>query len=423
MGAELGATSSIFPSDETTKKFLTAQGRGEDYIECLPDTDAVYDRVLELDLSTIEPLAATPHSPGNISKVSDVEGIKVDQVCIGSCTNSSYPDLSYAAKLLDGKKIHPNLSLTISCGSRQVFMMLSDDGSLKKFIKAGARILECACGPCIGMGQSPKSGGVSVRTFNRNFKGRSGTEDAQIFLCGIETAIATALTGKLTHPQFLGEVEKPLVPTTYSLDDSMILEPMGGEIIRGPNIKALPLNTELPQNISKKVLIKLGDDITTDDIMPAGSKILPLRSNIPEISNYVFEKIDINFSQKALDSGGGIIVAGQNYGQGSSREHAALAPMYLGVKIVIAKSFARIHRTNLINFGILPLIFHDEKDFEKISLGITVSFDDIGRKLTKSTDIEGIVGGEKMLFTHDLSPYEIDVIKAGGLLNYTRNQL
>ncbi len=419
MGAELGATTSIFPSDSVTCDFLTSQGRASDWVELKADDGAQYSEVLEINLSTVEPLVACPHSPGNVVRVSEIEGLKVDQVCIGSCTNSSLKDLLVAAEMLSGKKINPTVSLTVSPGSRQVLSMLSESGALKKIVDSGARVLECACGPCIGMGQSPKSGGVSVRTFNRNFEGRSGTPDAKIYLTGVEAAVATALSGVLTDPRKLGKYPSVKLPTKYFVDDSLIAKPSGGEIIRGPNIKPLPINTPLSEKLSGVVLLKVGDNISTDHIMPAGAKILPLRSNIPEISKHVFEGVDPSFAERARKSGGGFIVGGSNYGQGSSREHAALAPMYLGVKAVLVKSFARIHLANLINFGIIPLTFKDPADYDKLILGDDVVFEDILNHL-KAGDVKARVGGSDILFSHTLSIEQINILAAGGMLNYVK---
>lgn len=371
MGAELGATTSVFPSDEITREFLKAQKREQDWVEITADPDAVYDEIIEINLSGLVPMVAQPHSPDNVAKVSEVGPIPVNQVLIGSCTNSSYKDLMTVASILKGRKVNPSVSLGIAPGSRQVMEMLARNGALADIISAGARILETACGPCIGMGQSPSSGAVTVRTFNRNFEGRSGTADAKVYLAGPEVATATALTGVMTDPTTLGDFTELKMPQEFLIDDSMVLRPAENpaqiEVARGPNIKPLPINSSLPETLSGTALLKLGDNITTDHIMPAGAKVLPLRSNIPAISQFVFSGIDVSFADRARDTGGGFIVGGQNYGQGSSREHAALAPMYLGIKAVITKSFARIHKANLVNFGILPLTFVDEKDYDSIS--------------------------------------------------------
>lgn len=426
MGAELGATTSIFPSDEVTRAFLRAQGREKDWVELLPDADAEYDEVIELNLSELEPLVAQPHSPDAVAKVREVGPIKVDQVIIGSCTNSSYADLMRVAGILKGKIVHPNVSLAIAPGSRQVFQMLAENGALADLIAAGARILESACGPCIGMGQAPGSGAVSVRTFNRNFKGRSGTADAKVYLASPEVAAATALTGVLTDPRTLGEPIQVTMPEKFIIDDRMILppseEPEKVEIVRGPNIKPLPINKPLPEELTGEILIKVGDNITTDHIMPAGAKVLPLRSNIPALAQHVFAPVDDQFASRAQAKGGGFILGGHNYGQGSSREHAALAPMYLGVKAVLAKSFARIHRANLINFGILPLTFVNEADYETIEQGDVLKIPHIRQQLTSGNVITVLneTKGTTFKMEHNLSERFIKIILAGGLLNYTK---
>ncbi|MBO8168983.1 MAG: aconitate hydratase [Thermoanaerobacteraceae bacterium] len=426
MGAELGATTSIFPSDEMTRDFLRAQGREEVWTEIVPDPDATYDAKITIKLDKLEPLAAQPHSPDNVTEVSKLADVTVQQVAIGSCTNSSYTDLMRVAEILKGKTVHPNVSLVIAPGSRQVFRMLSENGALTHLINAGARILESACGPCIGMGQSPPSGAVSVRTFNRNFKGRSGTADAQIYLVSPETAAATALTGKLTDPRTLGTPIEIKLPKTFPVDDSMIIPPAAEgakvEIRRGPNIKPLPMNKPMTEEISGKVLLKTGDNITTDDIMPAGAKILPLRSNIPAISEFVFSGLDPDFVKRAKENKGGIIVGGVNYGQGSSREHAALAPMYLGIKAVIAKSFARIHKANLINFGILPLTFTSEADYETVNQGDNLVLKNVGERLQTGAVITAVneTTGKEIELDYDLDERAIKILLAGGLLNYTK---
>ena len=425
MGTETGATTSIFPSDEITKKFMEAQGRGDQWIELKPDEDAEYDEKIEINLSELEPLIALPHSPGNVKPVSEVEGIPVDQVCIGSCTNSSLRDMKVVANLLKGRKVHPRVSLTISPGSRQVVLHLIESRELSYIVEAGARILENACGPCIGMGQAPPTDGVSVRTFNRNFLGRSGTKSAKVYLASPETAVACAVSGEITDPRKLGEYPKIELPERFIIDDSMIIPPPEDgskvEIIRGPNIKPLPEFKPLPEKLEGEVLIKVGDDITTDHIMPAGAKILPLRSNIPEISKHVFEVVDPNFYSRAMEKGGGFIIGGENYGQGSSREHAALAPKYLGVKAVIAKSFARIHLANLINFGIVPLLFENKDDYDKIEQNDKLEIDlstleqgkVIARNVSKNVEIP---------LVHTLSRRDIIILKAGGKLMYIRNK-
>jgi len=417
MGAELGATTSLFPSDAETKSFLVAQGRGKDWVRLEADNDAEYSEVIEIELGNVEPLIAKPHSPGNVAKVGEIEGLRVDQVCIGSCTNSSLKDMLKAAAVLDGKTVHPDVSLTVSPGSRQVLAMLAENGALAKIVRSGARILECACGPCIGMGQAPVSGGVSVRTFNRNFEGRSGTKDASVYLTSVETAVAAALSGRLMDPRKLGKYPKVKLPAKYRIDDSMVLKPHGGEVVRGPNIKPLPANMPMPKNLAGEVLLKVGDDITTDHIMPAGPKVLPLRSNIPAISEYVFSAVDPTFAKRARDRGGGFIVGGLNYGQGSSREHAALAPMYLGVKAVIAKSFARIHKANLVNFGIMPLEFADPADYDGIRQGDSVEMEDTAKKLEKCRFAVRIAGKDVEV-GHGMVEREIRILKAGGLLNF-----
>ena len=427
MGAELGATTSIFPSDTVVKDFLAAQGRAESWTELLPDPDALYDEELLIDLAAIEPLAACPHSPDAVKTIREIGDIKVNQVAIGSCTNSSFADLMQVARILKGKKVHEQVSLVISPGSRQVFTMLAENGALADLIKAGARILESACGPCIGMGQSPSSGAVSVRTFNRNFPGRSGTADAGVYLTSPETAAAAALSGKLIDPRQLGLYKKVEPPKQLFIDDTMIIPPgtdtQAVEILRGPNIKALPVNSELPDELELTTLIKVGDNITTDHIMPAGAKILPLRSNIPAISEYVFSQIDPDFVRRAKEARQGIVVGGINYGQGSSREHAALAPMYFGVKAILTKSFARIHLANLINFGILPLTFLREEDYESIKEGDTLLIKQARRQLQEG---DGIIiintrSGESFTAAHNLTPRQIAIILAGGLLNYTKH--
>ncbi|WP_418792044.1 aconitate hydratase [Phosphitispora sp. TUW77] len=427
MGAELGATTSIFPSDELTLSFLKAQGRASDWREVKADNDALYDETIEINLAELEPMVAQPHSPDNVAKVTEVGQIPVHQVVIGSCTNSSYTDLMRVAGILKGKKVHPTTSLSIAPGSRQVFEMLARNSAIADLISAGARILETACGPCIGMGQSPSSGAVTVRTFNRNFEGRSGTADAKVYLASPEVAAASALTGVLTDPRELGEYIYVQMPEKFLTDDSMIIppaeDPSQVEVLRGPNIKPLPVNRPLPEKLSGPVLLKLGDNITTDHIMPAGAKILPLRSNIPAISQYVFSGIDVSFPDRARKAGEGFIIGGHNYGQGSSREHAALAPMYLGIKAVIAKSFARIHKANLVNFGILPLTFINENDYdtfnEEVDLEIDVSQIDTGNELV----VKNIVSGNEFSVCHDLTPRQVDIIKSGGLLNYTKQQV
>lgn len=426
MGAELGATTSIFPSDERTLEFFKAQGREEDWFEFKADEDAVYDEEITIDLNTLEPLAAMPHSPDNVKKVSEIGKIKVDQVAIGSCTNSSYEDLMKVAKILKGKKVHPDVSLVIAPGSRQVMEMIARNGALADIISSGARILENGCGPCIGMGQAPGTNGVSLRTFNRNFYGRSGTLSAKVYLVSPETAAVSAIKGVLTDPR---ELETDLcinMPERFIVDDSMILKPAEDgtkvEVKRGPNIKPFPINKELGDKIEGKILIKVEDNITTDHIMPSNSKLLPFRSNIPYLSQFCFNTIDTDFPNRAKNLGGGFIIAGENYGQGSSREHAALAPLYLGVRGVIAKSFARIHKANLINNGIVPLEFKNEADYNEVDPLDELVIDNIKEALTKgSVKVKNISKNSEFEVLIDLTKKEIQVIKAGGRLNYVKN--
>ena len=426
MGAELGATTSIFPSDERTLEFFKAQGREEDWFEFKADEDAVYDEEITIDLNTLEPLAAMPHSPDNVKKVSEIGKIKVDQVAIGSCTNSSYEDLMKVAKILKGKKVHPDVSLVIAPGSRQVMEMIARNGALADIISSGARILENGCGPCIGMGQAPGTNGVSLRTFNRNFYGRSGTLSAKVYLVSPETAAVSAIKGVLTDPR---ELETDLcinMPERFIVDDSMILKPAEDgtkvEVKRGPNIKPFPINKELGEKIEGKILIKVEDNITTDHIMPSNSKLLPFRSNIPYLSQFCFNTIDTEFPKRAKNLGGGFIIAGENYGQGSSREHAALAPLYLGVRGVIAKSFARIHKANLINNGIVLLEFKNEADYNEVDPLDELVIDNIKEALTKgSVKVKNISKNSEFEVLIDLTEKEIQVIKAGGRLNYLKN--
>ncbi|MBQ8569418.1 MAG: aconitate hydratase [Oscillospiraceae bacterium] len=432
MGAELGATTSIFPSDETTKQFLKAQKREEVWTELKADDDAVYDEVVEINLSELVPLAACPHSPDNVKSVAEIGNMKIDQVCIGSCTNSSLLDMLKVAHILKGKTVHPDVSLSIAPGSKQVLNMLAENGALATLIDAGARILESACGPCIGMGQSPNSKGISLRTFNRNFEGRSGTKDGQIYLVSPEMAAASALTGVLTDPRDLGDMPEFKLPDEFIINDNMIVPPVDEkdmdsvEILRGPNIKPFPETAPLVENIECGCSLKVGDNITTDHIMPAGAKILPLRSNIPAISQHCFTVCDDQFPARAKEMGKSIIVGGSNYGQGSSREHAALAPLYLGVKAVLVKSFARIHRSNLINAGILPLTFVNEADYEKISQGDELAVmnvrEDIIAGKTELT-VANKTTGENIPVLCELTGRTKDIILAGGLLDYTRENL
>lgn len=428
MGAELGATTSIFPSDETTRQFLKAQGREEAYTPLSADPDAKYDEVVEIDLSALVPMAACPHSPDNVKTVEEIGNLKVDQVCIGSCTNSSLLDMLKVAHILKGKTVHPDVSLSIAPGSKQVLNMLAENGALAIMIDAGARILESACGPCIGMGQSPNSKGISLRTFNRNFEGRSGTKDAQVYLVSPELAAASALTGYLTDPRTLGEMPEIQLPETFIINDNMVVPPAsetdmdGVEILRGPNIKPFPVSEPLAETIDAKCSLKVGDNITTDHIMPAGAKILPLRSNIPEISKHCFAVCDEGFYQRALDLGTSVIVGGSNYGQGSSREHAALAPLYLGVKAVLTKSFARIHMANLVNAGILPLTFADETDYERIDQGDELKIERVAEQLKDgdTIEVENVTKGFRFRACVSVSERQKEMLYAGGLLNYTK---
>ncbi len=422
MGAELGATTSIFPSDAVTKAFLKHEKREKSWVELLADNDAEYDETIVIELAGLVPLAAKPHSPDNVSAVSSLKGVKVNQVIVGSCTNSSYRDLMAVWHIVKGKKISPNVSFAVAPGSRQVLELLARNGVLADLIKAGARILETACGPCIGMGQAPCSGGVTLRTFNRNFKGRSGTADASVYLVSPETAAYSALLGEISDPSALGVMPEIKLPAALEIDDSLILAPSNSpeqvEVLRGPNIKPLPDFKVPGELIVGNVLIKLGDNITTDDIMPAGAKILPLRSNIPAISQFVFSRLDKDFAKKALEAGGGFIVGGTNYGQGSSREHAAIAPKYLGVKAVIAKSFARMHFANLINFGILPLVFADEKDYEKVDAGDVLKIENYHSQLkTGLLTVSNTAKGFEFKAKAALSERQVSILLAGSLLN------
>ena len=425
MGAELGATTSIFPSDEVTREFLKAEGREADFTPLASDEDAVYDKVININLSELKPLIACPHSPDNVVTVKSLKGTKVDQVCIGSCTNSSLYDMLKVAALLKGKTISPNVSLSISPGSKQVLSMLADCGALSDILTSGARVLECACGPCIGMGFSPNSAGVSLRTFNRNFEGRSGTKDAKVYLVSPETAVAAALTGEITDPMLLGQMPKVTMPEAFKIDDSAVLAPApeaeaaSVEILRGPNIKPFPDSCPQEDELKAGVSLKAGDNITTDHIMPAGAKILPYRSNIPHLSQYCFEVCDKEFPERAKAMGSSIIVGGSNYGQGSSREHAALVPLYLGVKAVVTKSFARIHAANLINAGIMPLTFANPEDYEKINqedeIRITGVF--AGMESGEMT-LEDLTNGEKIKLVCSFTDRQRAILKDGGLLKY-----
>lgn len=427
MGTELGATTSIFPSDEITKAFLEAEGRGEDYVELSSDPDAVYDKVIDINLSELKPLIACPHSPDNIVTVESLKGTKVDQVCIGSCTNSSLFDMLKVAALLKGKVIDPSVSLSISPGSKQVLSMLSECGALTDILASGARLLECACGPCIGMGFSPNSAGVSLRTFNRNFEGRSGTADGQVYLVSPETAVAAAITGYITDPRTLGEMPEITMPDTFKIDDSAVIAPATEEeakdleVLRGPNIKPFP--TEIPQedSLTAELALKVGDNITTDHIMPAGAKILPYRSNIPHLSQFCFGVCDTSFPERAKALGRSIIVGGSNYGQGSSREHAALVPMYLGVRAVITKSFARIHVANLINAGIMPLTFKNPEDYDKLSQGDKLTLSNVFEGMDKGEiTLTNETTGESFALGCSFTERQKEILKAGGLLSFTK---
>ncbi len=429
MGAELGATTSIFPSDEVTKEFLKAQGREDAYTPLCADSDAVYDEVVEINLSELVPMAACPHSPDNIKTVDEIGAMKIDQVCIGSCTNSSLMDMMKVAHILKGKTVHPDVSLSIAPGSKQVLSMLAQNGALAIMLEAGARVLESACGPCIGMGQSPNSGGISLRTFNRNFEGRSGTADGQIYLVSPELAAASAIAGVLTDPRTLGDMPEFEMPEKFLVNDNMIVEPASVEemdsveVLRGPNIKPFPVSEPMPEEICAKVSLKVGDNITTDHIMPAGAKILPLRSNIPEISKYCFAVCDEGFHDRALSMGKSIVIGGSNYGQGSSREHAALAPLYLGVKAVITKSFARIHMANLINAGIIPMTFVNESDYDRISADDELKIADVAKQIETGDTIKvtNVTKGFDFECAVSFSQRQKEMLYAGGLLNYTKN--
>ena len=426
MGTELGATTSIFPSDDITRDFLRAEGREADWTPLASDPDAVYDRIIDIDLSTLEPLVACPHSPDNVKKVSELKGTKVDQVCIGSCTNSSLMDMLKVAALLKGRTIDPSVSLSISPGSKQVLSMLASSGALNDILASGARVLECACGPCIGMGFSPNSAGVSLRTFNRNFLGRSGTADAGVHLVSPETAVAAALTGFVTDPRLLGEMPAIQMPEAFKIDDSAVILPAPPdeskdvEVVRGPNIKPFPQSKAVGDAIEAPLTLKVGDNITTDHIMPAGAKILPYRSNIPHLSQFCFGVCDATFPERAKAAGESIVVGGGNYGQGSSREHAALVPMYLGVRAVIAKSFARIHVANLINAGILPLTFVNPGDYDALTQGDRLALRGIHAGMDSGTiTLEDLTTGKSFPLACDFTERQKEMLKAGGLLAYT----
>ena len=428
MGAELGATTSIFPSDDITRAFLKAQGREKDWIELSADDDAVYDEIIDIDLNELVPLAAMPHMPDNVKSCREIGKIHIDQVCIGSCTNSSLMDMLKVAAILKGKTVCPSVSLSIAPGSKQVLNMLALDGALSDMIDAGARILESACGPCIGMGQSPNSKGVSLRTFNRNFEGRSGTADAGIYLVSPEVAAASALTGVLTDPRELGEMPEIEMPDEFIINDNMIAMPASVEdadsveVMYGPNIKPFPKTEAMPEDITAKAVLKVGDNITTDHIMPAGAKILPYRSNIPYLSNFCFKQCDEKFAEHCKAAGKGIIIGGANYGQGSSREHAALVPLYLGIKAVITKSIARIHCANLVNAGIIPFTFANENDYDKISVNDELCLEGIRESIANGTDVtlKNLTTGESYKLDYQLSERQRDILLAGGLLDYTR---
>ena len=430
MGAELGATTSVFPSDEVTRAFLAAEGREQDFTPIAPDADAVYDEVYEIDLSALSPLVACPHSPDNVKRAAELAGMKVNQICIGSCTNSSLHDLLTVAAMLKGKTVHPDVSLSISPGSKQVYTMLAECGAMADLIGAGARILECACGPCIGMGFSPNSGGVSLRTFNRNFLGRSGTHDAQVYLVSPELAAASAVTGVLTDPTTLGKAPAISLPEIFRINDNMIELPASEEeassltVERGPNIKPIPKGKAPEESLTAKLILKVGDNITTDHIMPAGAKILPYRSNVPKLSEFCFTVCDPEFPARALSEGGGIILGGSNYGQGSSREHAALVPLYLGVRAVVAKSFARIHLANLINFGILPMTLANESDYDLFREGDDLAIEGL-RDAIASKDrvmLKNLTTGDEAELVLRFSQRQREILLSGGTLNYTKNK-
>ena len=426
MGTELGATTSIFPSDEVTRKFLAAQGREEDYVPLSSDPDAEYDKIIDIDLGTLKPMIACPHSPDNVVAVETLKDVKVDQVCIGSCTNSSLYDMLKVAAMLKGKTIHPSVSLSVSPGSRQVLTMLSDCGALSDILASGARLLECACGPCIGMGFSPNSGGVSLRTFNRNFLGRSGTRDGQVYLVSPETAVASALTGYITDPTTIDQPLHVTMPEKFLVNDSAVLPPLpadkaaDAQVLRGPNIKEFPKSKPFADSLTAKLVLKVGDNITTDHIMPAGAKILPYRSNIPYLSKFCFEVCDPTFAERAKAAGDGIVVGGSNYGQGSSREHAALVPMYLGIRCVIAKSFARIHVANLINAGILPVTFENPEDYDKLNQDAVLTISDIASGMEQGRLAVTADDGFKFYVNCTLTERQRAILMAGGLLNYTK---
>jgi aconitate hydratase len=429
MGAELGATTSVFPSDKTTLRYFRSQKREQAWRELGPDPGATYDEQIEIDLGKLEPMVAQPHSPDAVVAVREIEGKPVQQVAVGSCTNSSYHDLMELAAILKGKTVHPGVSMAVAPGSRQVYEAIARNGALGDLIAAGARILESSCGPCIGMGQAPPSNAVSVRSFNRNFEGRSGTPSAGIYLASPEVCAAAALTGVLTDPRKLGNYPAVTAPAESPIDDRMVLPPAAEgravEVVRGPNIKPLPINKAMAPQVPGTVLLKVGDNITTDHIMPAGAKVLPLRSNIPAIAEHVFEGVDPEFAARAKKHGGGFIVGGSNYGQGSSREHAALAPMYLGVKAVLAKSFARIHQANLVNFGILPLAFAQESDYEKISQGDVLEITNARAALDGDVPmkVHNVTRGTEVPVKYSFTPRQRRILLAGGLLNFIKQSV
>ena len=429
MGTELGATTSIFPSDEVTRAFMEAEGRGDQWIPLASDADAEYDRIIDIDLDTLTPKIACPHSPDAVVDVASIAGTKVDQVCIGSCTNSSLFDMLKVAALLKGRTIDPSVSLSISPGSKQVLTMLADCGALTDILASGARLLECACGPCIGMGFSPNSGGVSLRTFNRNFEGRSGTKDGQVYLVSPETAVAAAVFGKITDPAELGEMPQVTMPEKFRIDDSAVIEPAPEseaadvEILKGPNIKSCPSGEPAADVIDAPLTLKVGDNITTDHIMPAGSRILPYRSNIPHLSQYCFEVCDPTFPERAKAAGRSIIVGGENYGQGSSREHAALVPLYLGVRAVVAKSFARIHAANLINAGIMPLTFENPEDYDSLNQGDELRLSGIHEGMKNGKIIlTDVATGKECMLKCSYTERQQAILLAGGLLKYVAKE-
>lgn len=428
MGAELGATTSIFPSDEVTKAFLQAENRVEDFVELSSDEDAVYDAEYTVDLSALKPLAACPHSPDNVKEVSVLAGMKIDQVCIGSCTNSSMLDMLTVAKIIKGKTVHPDVSLSISPGSKQVYTMLAECGALADLIAAGARILECACGPCIGMGFSPKSAGVSLRTFNRNFLARSGTADANVYLVSPETAVASAIAGVFTDPTTLGDAPQIAMPERFLVNDNLVELPASADdaksvtVERGPNIKPIPVGKPPEKDLRCSLILKVGDDITTDHIMPAGTKVLPYRSNVPKLSEFCFTVCDPTFPERAKKAGGGVILGGVNYGQGSSREHAALVPLYLGIQAVVAKSFARIHVANLINFGIVPMTLENSDDYDLFAQGDELEILGFADAVqgADSAVLRNATTGKQAKLKLSLSPRQREILLAGGRLNYTK---